>query len=277
MPTLQELKAWNQAAAGLLPAIGRASFARQFLQAIETLVAFQYAFMFAYRPRLHPHPVYSTVSPGAMHEAVDRYVAASYIVNPVYNAYLAGLQSGVYRITELAPDAFFSSEVYGNLEVQVVEDEELGYRTPGWPEGQAELVVALRMPHDELIEISLSQPQEIGFSDGSIERIEAILPLLEALMLGHWEIARREVVDSPEVPILEQLIRDFGRGILTEREQQVVQFVLKGYSSTAIALSLDVSLATVKSHRQNLYSKLKISAQQELFNRFLQSIPQLRS
>ena len=50
---------------------------------------------------------------------------------------------------------------------------------------------------------------------------------------------------------------------------QVVQLILVGHTSTSISLQLDVSVSTVKSHRRNIYGKLEISSQAELFSLFL--------
>ena len=48
--------------------------------------------------------------------------------------------------------------------------------------------------------------------------------------------------------------------------------ILKGHSSESISRNLGISIATVKTHRQNLYAKLGLSTQQELFSLFLASL-----
>ncbi|MNQ98388.1 transcriptional regulator NarP [compost metagenome] len=50
--------------------------------------------------------------------------------------------------------------------------------------------------------------------------------------------------------------------------------MLRGNSSKAIAKRLDISQETVKVHRRNLYSKLGVSSQSELFSLFLQHLGQ---
>jgi DNA-binding NarL/FixJ family response regulator len=59
---------------------------------------------------------------------------------------------------------------------------------------------------------------------------------------------------------------------LPPREREVVTFVLKGYSSAAIANELNLAVATVKTYRRNIYAKLGISSQNELFSLFLNAI-----
>jgi DNA-binding CsgD family transcriptional regulator len=53
--------------------------------------------------------------------------------------------------------------------------------------------------------------------------------------------------------------------------------VLEGHSSDAIARSLGISVGTVRIHRRNIYGKLQISSQQELFSIFFQKIKTLRT
>jgi DNA-binding NarL/FixJ family response regulator len=52
----------------------------------------------------------------------------------------------------------------------------------------------------------------------------------------------------------------------------VLQLILHGHSSQSIAGKLDIALRTVKLHRQNLYQKLDISSQAELFYLFIDSL-----
>ena len=63
----------------------------------------------------------------------------------------------------------------------------------------------------------------------------------------------------------------FGQRI-TPRETEVVVQVLEGHSSESIAKSLGISVGTVRIHRRNIYAKLRISSQQELFSIFFNNI-----
>ena len=273
---LETLLRWNRMLSGAVTDIGRDRFPRKLVEALNSILPFKYAFLFIYRPKQNPLHVYSTVRSQRAQEGVRRFDEATYILNPVYYAYLSGVETGVHRITDLAPDAYLSSEIYKSLNAFELESEELGYRTPGWPQGQMEMVFTIRLPHNEMVELSLTRAREEGFSDMCLQLGAALLPILDKLISLHWSKVRISGETIEKVPVLDQLISDFGRGNLTERECQVAQLVLKGHSGEAIALLLGVSLATVKSHRQNLYSKLNISTQQELFNLFLMSIPQFR-
>ena len=64
----------------------------------------------------------------------------------------------------------------------------------------------------------------------------------------------------------------FGQGILTPREGQVVDFTLKGHSADAVGGMLEISPGTVRIHRRNVYSKLQIRSQGELFSKFTDAL-----
>jgi DNA-binding CsgD family transcriptional regulator len=229
--------------------------------------------MMVYRPVAQPYCVHHTFDSEAARNAVSHYVEATYVLNPVYNAFLTGLRPGIYRITELAPDAYFSSEILHNLKIGLHSDEELGYRTPGWPAGLAELIVAVGLPNGEMLEISLSRPASEGYADGCINRMRMIEPVISALFNLYWTQARARLSQSGHSLSLDDLLRDFGRDTLTRRERDVAQLILKGHSGESISLRLDISRTTVKSHRQNIYAKLNVTTQQELFSHFIKSLP----
>lgn len=266
-------RAWNHGIAKAALNLGGDGFPDLLLEAIRTVSPFRFALMMVYRPVARPYCVHHTFDNEAAYSAVSRYTEATYVLNPVYNAFLAGLKPGIYRITELAPDAYFSSEVFNSLEIGTHSDEELGYRTPGWPEGLAELIVAVGLPNGEMLEISLSRPASEGYDEGAISRMRLIEPVISALLNVYWAQARARLSQSGNSLSLDDLLRDFGRDTLTQREREVAQLILRGHSGESISLHLDISRATVKSHRQNIYGKLNVATQQELFSHFLKSLP----
>lgn len=57
--------------------------------------------------------------------------------------------------------------------------------------------------------------------------------------------------------------------MLTEREREAAQMVLRGHSVKSTAREMNISPETVRMHRKNLYLKLGISSQSELFAQFI--------
>ncbi len=71
---------------------------------------------------------------------------------------------------------------------------------------------------------------------------------------------------------IETAFRSIGEGVLTPRERQVVELTLRGHSADAIGKRLGISSGTVRIHRRNIYSKLRISSQGELFSEFINAM-----
>jgi DNA-binding CsgD family transcriptional regulator len=76
-------------------------------------------------------------------------------------------------------------------------------------------------------------------------------------------------MDSDGMDNIERAFQEFGEGILTPREREVTEYTLKGYSADAIGKILNIASGTVRIHRKNIYAKLRISSQGELFSKFI--------
>lgn len=203
-------------------------------------------------------------------DAVQRYVAATYEINPVHTAIRQGLSEGVYRMADLAPDNWSAT----TADVIADDAEEISFRTPGWPQGLQELSVLVALKDDVVGEISLARPAlSGGISDADLQAVRAFLPLIRSAFLqlvsGVWD-------DTGGHQSGVVLPRAFGAEILSPREGEIVQMILKGHSSLSISLILEIALPTVKSHRRNAYAKLGISTQQQLFHMYLKDRQKLQ-
>jgi len=56
---------------------------------------------------------------------------------------------------------------------------------------------------------------------------------------------------------LKSNIGKFGK--ITKREKEVIKFLIRGSSNSIVAKTLNISAYTIKTHRQNIYNKLKIN------------------
>ncbi|AXI48845.1 LuxR family transcriptional regulator [Sulfitobacter sp. SK012] len=236
------------------------------IAAAQNVIPFAAAFCVV--NRIDQPPVYlcDTYREGSPKEAVQRYIDSTYLLNPLYNAFLAGLQPGLHRMIDLAPDNW---QIFADpSEVVFEQKEEIGFRTRGWPENLQELALTVDFPNGMMGEISLARPSELGgFSPEMVARLQPFYPLFATAFRHLW--ARNS--DAAATPIERRPpLDDFAVGILSPREAEIVQLILKGHSSLSISLTLEIALPTVKTHRKNAYAKLGISTQQQLLNTFLQ-------
>ena len=97
--------------------------------------------------------------------------------------------------------------------------------------------------------------------------------MIRSSLARHWSELGSKGVLEPSGACLSSFVegtfRTFGDPVLTSREQDVARLILRGHSSDSIALRLGITTATVKIHRRNLYAKLNISSQPELFALFI--------
>lgn len=112
------------------------------------------------------------------------------------------------------------------------------------------------------------------YSRAEIEQVRTLFPLFEALhrhdISGRGEVARR--TDQPPADGIAPSAPRIEAGEwpeLTAREREIVAMVLSGHPPLGIASRLGISPGTVKNHRRNIYQKLDITSERELFLRHL--------
>ncbi|QXI30802.1 helix-turn-helix transcriptional regulator [Pseudomonas vanderleydeniana] len=199
---------------------------------------------------------------------IERYFTAGYLLDPFCLAVENGLAEGFYPLAEIAPDDFFDSEYYRTYYLKLGCAEDSYY------------IVNL----DEHSKISISLFQGLGAENlnaAQLSLLRAVEPMVRALVR---EFSGRGLQRHPLLfdPPAEGLVRDaevsrriqaafsrFGCQVLTEREREAAQMVLRGHSVKSTAREMNISPETVRMHRKNLYLKLGISSQSELFAQFI--------
>ncbi len=268
---------WYDEIGAIVDDLGSERFGGRLAEGLHRLVPFELIAIFVYRGRARPLLLYDNFAPYGAEKGVATYIKGTYVLNPFYIAYLNGLGDGVYRLREMAPDAFFESEVFRQYDVSASPSEEIGYVTHHWPVDMEEINVAVSLRGKEMAEICLCRPRrDGGFSDDDLRRLATVRPAIAALLRKHWTEMRidGERVAPPDSHV-DDAFAEFGNSVLTDRECSVVRLILSGHSSKSIGSNLGISLGTVKTHRKNAYAKLAISSQSELLSLFLQSLKAL--
>ena len=266
---------WYRSLGAIIDGLESERFFELFVDRLGRLVAFDLAAIFVYRGRSRPLPVYDNFHLAGAKRGITAYAESSYVLNPFYQAYLKGIGPGVYRIRDLAPDAFFESEYYKSYRALPRPSEEIGFITDGWPEGMEEALIVFALENGEVGELGIYRDiSGGGFSDGELSRIAAVEPALGAIFRKYWASAGGAKASPPDSRV-DDAFAGFGEEILTMRERQVMRMILHGHSSESICFNLGISLGTVKTHRKHAYAKLGISSQSELLSLFLQSLQAL--
>ncbi|MEM7596532.1 MAG: helix-turn-helix transcriptional regulator [Pseudomonadota bacterium] len=190
--------------------------------------------------------------------ALDDYVETTYPFDPFFQFSDVPEKGGLYRLPEIAPDRFFSSEYY--LEY---------YRSTGLCD---EVGMLVPMPTGARAHVSISRLDEMGpFKRRELQCLKSFAPVLLEMLGQHVRVISpqepsRSAADTHPLP---SLIRAYAKDTLsihlTAREAEIAALVLQGHSNASSSLALNIARETCKVHRRNLYRKLAISSQRELF------------
>lgn len=257
-------RGWHDQLAMVIAAEDTAQFPAVLVQALRHVVPFDYAVFFAYRGQERPLCPYDTFTPEQRIVYVADYQDGPYLLDPFYQVYAERMGPGLYRLREIAPDRFYHSEYYRSY-----------YRRTGLAE---EIGFLVSLPHDMMLVISLMRAgTSAPFSDRDMNKLRRIEPVVHALPARHWrnlgdQGSREAEAETARPPLNLQVasaFENFGDGVLTRREREVVRMVLRGHSSNSIGRHFQITTGTVKIHRKNIYAKLRISSQSELFSYFI--------
>jgi len=256
---------WYAALRDLLEKVGRPDFSDTLASTIRRLTAFDYTVTFAYSGPGAPVCLHHTFEPKQFDIHVREYEVGPYLLDPFYKASANGIRSGLYRLADLAPDQFYKSEYYKTYYVQTGPVDEIALFTPGL-ENWAIVTSLMR---------AQTQP---AFSSHDLRALRTIEPLLRRITEMHWQADDRFKAANPrqdEKEVLRSTVQEALRSrempSLTPRELEVVGLVLEGHSSESIANLLGISPGTVRIHRKNIYAKMRISSQRELFAIFIRA------
>ena len=253
--------AWNGAIAETIDAVGKSNFANRIEAALKTIVDFDILMVFAYSGKEKPVCCYHNMVAARARTVIDAYTSGPYLLDPFYGAATDPNVTGVIRLREMAPDQFRNSEYYRRHYVLTGIRDEIGIVCR--PAGCTGLVISFTRP--------VSGP---AFGRRDLSTVRAAEPMIGTLARRHWHngvetnLPDERAVEKSGDAINETLNR-MTDGILTPREIEITSLVLRGHSSGSISRRLSIAEGTVKIHRKNIYQKLDISSQSELFARFI--------
>ncbi|MFD2205894.1 response regulator transcription factor [Kiloniella antarctica] len=258
--------------AGIVDAIGTETFFNKTGKLLEGYMSYEGLNIVLYSENNAPTCLEIFKKTLDLQEGLENFLSYTYIINPVYRAFLGKIASGTYLIGDLLPAGYRELIANSDLDIWIDDKETIGYRTPGWPKNLTEVLVLIWLPDNKMIEFSFLTTLSGDQTEKCHNQLRQIYPVLSSAILKHFEFAAQDFDVSEGKPSQEYRFQEFGKDILTPREQDITKMILTGHSSNSIGLNLDISLPTVKTHRRNIYAKLQISSQAELFNLFVRSL-----
>lgn len=193
-------------------------------------------------------------------EMVRRYLENYYVFDPFYASWRRERRLGIVPLKRLADDEAKRGQYIAGFLTQSEIVDEVG--------------ILLADGGDWCLGIFLDRSEK-PFRDGEIALLNERLPVfaaLHALDLRTREpgFLRTSAEPGPgAAPRREPRVPDSLWPELSQRERELVQLVLAGHPTAAIAKRLGIAVGTAKNHRRRIYEKLDITTERELFLQFL--------
>lgn len=184
-----------------------------------------------------------------LHPSMHRqYLESFYQLDPLYPTQFSDLEDTVVKMNDLVSTHDRFNHPY--------------YTDFLSPWGVRDIIELFLRVDDRLVAgfalfTSKEQP-EIGSAD-----------LKKAAQLQHFmQFALEQALESPQQTNFDAFCERYH---LTPKERLVVELALKGLPNKTIANDLNCGLATIKTHLQNIFSKLDVNSKREISSLFLEA------
>jgi DNA-binding CsgD family transcriptional regulator len=139
-----------------------------------------------------------------------------------------------------------------------------------------EAIYLSKLRSGNVINISMMRlPQHGEFTDEEYERLYLLADPVAELLKSHSEHDDFAVTHLIQPGIDHQIdlaFNTFGASLLSPREKDVLELMLRGYGTDTTATRLNIALETVRRHRKSIYRKLDVCSQTDLFSLFINSM-----
>jgi DNA-binding CsgD family transcriptional regulator len=242
------LEQWSRGIAQIAAAQRSPAFIPALLACVKRLVDFDFIMVFAYAGTTRPLTLGDTLDKARHRIIADDYADGPFLLDPFFQLAEKGRKAGCFRLHDVAPDHFRRSEYFRVHYSRTGIGEEIGVF---FDLGRGLTgVTSFGRWH--------SSPPVTRLD---LDILRALEPAIGALCAGHWANLHSKPDQSQPAVLRFQM--------LTQREAEIVTMILQGHSTESIAMHLGISPGTVKIHRKNIYRKLEVSTQAELFAVFM--------
>ena len=249
---------WFEQMAKVTESIGQPGFAATLFETLGCIWPIQATTLYLYPHGGMPSALFELDGPWLPQGNVRQYLSGFYLLDPFYGACVEGVSSGCYDLADVAPDHFELSEYYQSFYRHSHLQDELNYILQSAPG----LSLAVSLAFTEKLDAATTQ------------QFKRMTPWVLTLLGKHFVglDTRGARFENQLEQRIHSALNNFGSSILTERECRIAQLILRGHSTRSLAERLGVSEDTIKSHRKNVYCKLDIGTQSELFSLFIDSL-----
>ena len=253
-----ETPEWHAKVAALVAATESKAIAERLVSLICETVTNDGTSLLAFHKDAAPEVLAHSLAPAERRHFLDRYLAGPYLLDPLYQLAISDSKPSLCRFRDTHPDRFRSSEYYRQYVERTHLVDEMDFLRDMSP--MCTLVIVVGRTQNRLTRVERN-------------RLQMIEPVVAAAMQRVWD--QWQQTSSPDRDIhyrLTECFEKFGDNILTQREREITQLLLRGHSTKSVARVLGIAPGTVMVHKRNLFSKLGITSQYELFSRFIDNL-----
>ena len=262
MTNINQLSRWNRDISQAIAALGTDEFFPALVAAVQGQVRIDYPQVWLYHKDLPPRVLYHEIPPSALASQVDSYLEGPYREDPFYQASMQQPKSKIYRLSRVTLGKLEQTEYYQEY-----------YSDTGTVD---EAIYLAKLREGNVINLSMMRlPSHGAFSDEEYEALYLLAEPVSELIRSHSEHQDFAVSNLIQPGIDHQIdlaFRTFGESMLSPREKDVLELMLRGYGTDTSASRLDIAVETVRRHRKSIYRKLDVSSQTDLFSLFLNAM-----
>lgn len=262
MTDINQLSRWNRDISKTIAALGTEDFFPSLVAAVNGQVPIDYPQVWLYHRDLPPRVLYHEIPTGAIASQIDEYLDGPYREDPFYQASMNQPKSKIYRLSRITLGKLEQSTYYRDYYAETGTSDEAIYLS--------------KLRGGNVINLSMMRLPEHGeFSEGEYEALYLLAEPVSELIKSHSEHDDFAVTHLIQPGIDHQIdlaFRTFGASLLSPREKNVLEMMLRGYSTDSSADKLGIALETVRRHRKSIYRKLDVSSQTDLFSLFLNAM-----
>lgn len=252
----------SQAIANLFRVTGTSVYGPSLDELTRIGASFDMSCIFAFSASNPPVVIHDGYSETVERSALRSYLRGAYLLDPFYAASISSSADGLWRMRDLAPDAYYDAEFAWSHEIHPCISDQAGTLIEE---------VGFIIPLSDGFTATYSLMRNRGgtlFDAVEIDRLRDLLPVIAASVRRHWTIIESAEAPTNQTPNSEEVFRAAFE-TLTPAQHAVTKLILRGHSNISIASNLRITVGTVKQHRYNIYKRLGISSQAELFQRFI--------
>ncbi len=262
MSEKDQLSKWNRDLSRAIGALGTDQFFAALTAAINGQVKIDYPQFWLYHIDLPPRVLYHEIPKEAVASQVDSYLEGPFREDPFFQTSMDRPRAKIYRLSRASVENLEQSDYYRNYYADTGTVDEAMYLA--------------KLHAGNVINFSMMRlPKHGPFSDKEYERLYLLAEPVSELLKSHSEHGNFSTTYLIQPGIDHQIdlaFQTFGSSMLSPREKDVLELMLRGYGTSVSAERLGIALETIRRHRKSIYRKLDVSSQTDLFSLFINAM-----